>query len=157
MLDEITSVGECHVKGQSSGGALWTPAYNPGRQADQSGVLQQHWIVHVQCLYISCYVTVNKPVLSYLLSRLLPQHCYLANVNICSLLLGCAVQMFQRMIDCTVDNLEAVFAYMNNSRVGSSDRLTHLIHLEAFFSALSANSLTINLERCVFPFQLRKF
>jgi hypothetical protein len=34
---------------------------------------QQHWTVHVQYLYISCYVTVNKPVLSYLLSRLLLQ------------------------------------------------------------------------------------
>jgi hypothetical protein len=33
-----------------------------------------HWTVHVQCLYIS-YLSVNKPVLSYLLSRLLPQAC----------------------------------------------------------------------------------
>jgi hypothetical protein len=39
--------------GQSSGGALWTPAYIPSRQSDQSDVLQQHWTVHVQCLYIS--------------------------------------------------------------------------------------------------------
>jgi hypothetical protein len=53
--------------------ALWTPAYSPGRRSDQSGVRQQHWTVHVHCLYISCYVTVNKPVLSYLLSRLLLQ------------------------------------------------------------------------------------
>jgi hypothetical protein len=60
-------------QGQSSGGALWTPAYTPGRRSDQLGVLQQHWTVHVQCLYISCYVTVNKPVLLYLLFHLLPQ------------------------------------------------------------------------------------
>jgi hypothetical protein len=59
-------------RGQSLGGALWTPAYTRGRRSDQSGVLQQHWTVHVQCLYTSCYVTANKPVLSYLLSRLLP-------------------------------------------------------------------------------------
>jgi hypothetical protein len=65
-------------RGQSSGGALWTPAYTPGWRSDQSGVLQQHWTVHVQCLYISCYVTLNKPVLSYLLSRLLPQFVLLA-------------------------------------------------------------------------------
>jgi hypothetical protein len=52
---------------------LWTPAYTPGRRSDQLGVLQQHWTVHVSaCICISCYVTVNKPVLSYLLSRLLP-------------------------------------------------------------------------------------
>ncbi len=51
---------------------LWRPAYTPGRRSDQLGVLQQHCTVHVQCLYISCYVTVNKPVLSYLLSRLRP-------------------------------------------------------------------------------------
>ncbi len=57
---------------RSSEGALWTPAYTPGWRSDQSGVLQQHWTVHVQCLYISCYVTVNKPVLSYLLGKLLP-------------------------------------------------------------------------------------
>ncbi len=40
-------------RGQSSGGALWTPAYTPGQRSDQSGVVQQHWTVHVQCLYIS--------------------------------------------------------------------------------------------------------
>ncbi len=36
-------------------------------------IFQQPWTVHVQCLYISWYVTVNKPVLSYLLLCLLPQ------------------------------------------------------------------------------------
>ncbi len=46
--------------GRSSGGALWTPAYIPSRRSDQSDVLQQHWTVHVQCLYLSCYVTVNN-------------------------------------------------------------------------------------------------
>jgi hypothetical protein len=34
--------------------------------------------------------------------------------------------------------------------VGSPDRLTHLRHLEAFFIALAANGLAINLEKCVF-------
>jgi hypothetical protein len=40
-------------RGQSSGGALWTPAYIPSWRSDQSDVLQQHWTVLVQCLYIS--------------------------------------------------------------------------------------------------------
>ncbi len=39
---------------------------------------------------------------------------------------------------------------MDDSHVGSSDRQTHLRHLEAFFTALAVNGLTINLEKCVF-------
>ncbi len=45
---------------------------------------------------------------------------------------------------------KGVFAYMDDSRVGSPDRQTHLHHLEAFFKALAANGLAINLEKCVF-------
>jgi hypothetical protein len=40
--------------------------------------------------------------------------------------------------------------YMDDSRVGSPDRQTHLHHLEEFFKALAANGLAINLEKCVF-------
>jgi hypothetical protein len=61
-----------------------------------------------------------------------------------------AVQTFQRMMDRTMDGLEGVFAYMDDSRVGSLDRQTHLHHLEAFSTALAANGLAINLEKCVF-------
>jgi hypothetical protein len=39
---------------------------------------------------------------------------------------------------------------MDDSRVGSQNKQTHLCHLEAFFIALSANSLNINLEKSVF-------
>jgi hypothetical protein len=39
---------------------------------------------------------------------------------------------------------------MDDSCVGSPDRQTHLSHLEAFFTALAANGLAINLEKCVF-------
>jgi hypothetical protein len=39
---------------------------------------------------------------------------------------------------------------MDNSRVGSPDRQTHLRHLEAFFTALAAKGLAINLEKNVF-------
>ncbi len=61
-------------------------------------------------------------------------------------------QMFQRMVDHTVDNLEAVFAYLDDSLVGSPDRQTDLIHLDAFFTALAANGLAINLEKFFFAF-----
>jgi hypothetical protein len=54
------------------------------------------------------------------------------------------------MMDRTTDGLEGVFAYMDDSRVGYPDRQTHLHHLEAFFKALAANGLAINLEKCVF-------
>jgi hypothetical protein len=39
---------------------------------------------------------------------------------------------------------------MDESRVGSPDRQTHLHLLEDFFKVLAANGLTINLEKCVF-------
>jgi hypothetical protein len=61
-----------------------------------------------------------------------------------------AAQTFQRIMDCTTDGLEGVFASMDDSRVGSPNRQTHLRHLEAFFTALAANVLAINLEKCVF-------
>jgi hypothetical protein len=54
------------------------------------------------------------------------------------------------MMDRTTDGLEGVFPYMDDSCVGSLDRQTHLCHLEAFFAALAANGLAINLEKCVF-------
>jgi hypothetical protein len=61
-----------------------------------------------------------------------------------------AAQTFQRMMDRTTDGLEGVFAYMDDSRVSSPDRQTHLHHLEAFFTVLATNGLAINLEKCVF-------
>jgi hypothetical protein len=61
-----------------------------------------------------------------------------------------ATQTFQRMMDGTMDSLEGVCAYMDDSRVGSPDRQTHFRHLEAFFTALATNGLAINLEKCVF-------
>jgi hypothetical protein len=61
-----------------------------------------------------------------------------------------AAQTFQRMMDRTTDGLEGVFAYMDDSQVGSPDRHTHLHHLEAFFNALATNGLATNLEKCIF-------
>jgi hypothetical protein len=59
-------------------------------------------------------------------------------------------QTFQRMMDRTTDGLEGVYAYMDDSRVGSPDRQTHLCHLESFFTVLATNGLAVNLEKCVF-------
>ncbi len=63
-----------------------------------------------------------------------------------------AAQTFQRMMDRTTDGLEGVFAYMDDSSVSALNRQTHLHYLEAgaFFKALPANGLAINLEKCVF-------
>ncbi len=61
-----------------------------------------------------------------------------------------AAQTSERMMDRTTDGLEGVFAYMDDSCVGSLDRQTHLCHLEAFLTALATNGLAINLEKCVF-------
>jgi hypothetical protein len=82
-----------------------------------------------------------------------------------------AAQAFQRMMDHTTDGLEDVFAYVDDSRVGSldmfaymddshvgsPDRQTHLLHLESFSTALATNGLTINLEKCVLHFPLWRF
>ncbi len=48
-----------------------------------------------------------------------------------------AAQTFQQMMERATDGLEGVFAYMDDSRVGSLDRQTHLRHLEAYFTALA--------------------
>jgi hypothetical protein len=64
----LTSSPPC--RGQSSGGALWTPAYIPGDRPAS-------WMYSTTCvqyLYISCYLSGNKPVLSYLKLCLLPQY-----------------------------------------------------------------------------------
>jgi hypothetical protein len=58
-----------------------------------------------------------------------------------------SVQTFQRMMDRTTDGLEGVFAYMDDICVGSPDRQTYLLQLEAFFNALVTNGLAINLEK----------
>jgi hypothetical protein len=63
-----------------------------------------------------------------------------------------AAKTFQCMMDHMVDNLEAVFPYMDDSLVSSPVRQTHLIHLEAFFSNLAAKGLTINFENVFLPF-----
>ncbi len=53
-------------------------------------------------------------------------------------------------MDRTIDGLEGVFAYMDDSWVGSPDRQTHLRQLEAFFTALAANGLRHQLGKMCF-------
>jgi hypothetical protein len=61
-----------------------------------------------------------------------------------------AAQTFQRMMDRTTDGLEGVFAYMDDSCVGSPDRQTHLLHLEAFFNVLATMVLPSILKNAFF-------
>jgi hypothetical protein len=68
-----------------------------------------------------------------------------------------AAQTFQRMIDCTVDNLEAVFAYMDDSWVGSPDRQAHLIHLEHFSPPRPPMALPSPWKNVFLHFQPWKF
>jgi hypothetical protein len=68
-----------------------------------------------------------------------------------------AAQTFQRMIERTCADLESTFPYMDDTRVGSTDRETHLHHLDTLFSALAINGLAINLEKCVFAVPTLEF
>ncbi len=68
-----------------------------------------------------------------------------------------AAQTFQRMMDHTVDTLQAVFAYMDDSRVGSPDRQTQIIHLEAFFLPWLPMALPSIWKNVFLPFRLWKF
>jgi hypothetical protein len=52
---------------------LWTPSYPPG-DGQTSWVYSTNPVLHLYLLYISCYLTVNKPVLSDLLLCLLPHY-----------------------------------------------------------------------------------
>jgi hypothetical protein len=45
-----------------------------------------------------------------------------------------------------IDGLEGVFAYMDDSCVGSQDSQTYLLYLEVFFNALAANGLPSTLK-----------
>jgi cytoskeleton-associated protein 5 len=49
-----------------------------------------------------------------------------------------AAQTFQKMMDPTCASLEGAFPYMDDSRIASWNRETHLQHLDKFFAALAA-------------------
>jgi hypothetical protein len=46
---------------------------------------------------------------------------------------------------------------MDDTRVGSPDRETHLHHLDKLFAALAINGLAINLEKCIFAVPTLEF
>jgi hypothetical protein len=54
------------------------------------------------------------------------------------------------MMDCTTDGLEGMFAYIDDSRVGSPDRQTLFRHLEALINVVATSVLAMNLEKCIF-------
>jgi hypothetical protein len=58
-----------------------------------------------------------------------------------------AAQTFKTMIDRTCADLEGTFPYMDDTRVGSPDRETHLHHLDKLFTALAVDGLVIYLEK----------
>jgi cytoskeleton-associated protein 5 len=68
-----------------------------------------------------------------------------------------AAQTFQRMMDPTCASLEGAFPYMDDSRIASRNRETHLQHLDKFFAALAANGLAINLQKRVFAVPTLEF
>ncbi len=66
-------------------------------------------------------------------------------------------QTFQGIMDCVVSKLEAVFAYMDDSGVGSPNRQTHLIHLKVLFAALKSMVSPSTWGNVFLLFQLWKF
>jgi hypothetical protein len=73
----------------------------------------------------------------------------LACLNICTSLLGGPI--LRRHLDTKKTarlTMEVVFAYVDDSRIGSPDRQTNLIHLEAFFPpwlSMTWTSIWINV------------
>jgi hypothetical protein len=68
-----------------------------------------------------------------------------------------AAQTFQRMIDRTCADPEGTFLYMDDTRVESPDRETHLHHLDKLFCALAVNGFAISLENGFLQFRLLDF
>ncbi len=106
-----------------------------------------------QKLTLSKATTKSLLLLQTFQKRQLSRH--LASLNTFSRLLDCLT--FQRMMDRTLDGLEGMFPNMDDSRVRSRERETHLSHLEAFFAELATNGLAINLDKCVFAIATLEF
>jgi cleavage and polyadenylation specificity factor subunit 1 len=61
-----------------------------------------------------------------------------------------AAQAFQRLVDSLCQDLDFVFAYLDDFLVASSSHQRHLQHLRTLFERLAANGLFINLGKCQF-------
>ncbi len=126
---------------------LWTPAYTPG-DGQTSRVYSNNPVLH---LYISCYVTVNKTVLSYLLLRLLPQWwprsgCTLCTVH-CTLYL-CTLTLTHRHLQALV---AFSFAFKVKFLVPILQCALHWLQLSKSFSLMF---LLRNLQTFYFVFLL---
>jgi hypothetical protein len=59
-------------------------------------------------------------------------------------------QAIQRLKDNVLMGLDYVFSFLDNERVFSKSREQHWTHLCTLFAILAANSMALNLEKCVF-------
>jgi hypothetical protein len=112
------------------------------------------------CMVVQCFqksMVITKTLSRPRTSQKLQSFRHLVEYLFTPFGLSNAAQNFQRMMDRTTDGLEGVFQYIDDSRVGSMDRQTHLRHLEAFFSALASNGLAINLENAFLQPPLLRF
>ena len=61
-----------------------------------------------------------------------------------------AAQLFQRLVDSLCQDLDFVFAYIDNFLVASNDQQQHMQHLRTLFERLDSNGLLINSAKCQF-------
>jgi hypothetical protein len=61
-----------------------------------------------------------------------------------------AAQALQRLKDNILMGLDYVFSFLDDDGVFSKSREQHWTHLRTLFAILVANSLALNLEKCVF-------
>ena len=61
-----------------------------------------------------------------------------------------AAQTFQRLIDKVCQNLDFVFAYLDDILIASVSRQQHEKHLRALFKALEEHGLVVNKTKCEF-------
>ena len=61
-----------------------------------------------------------------------------------------SAQSFQRVVDCVLDGLENVYAYLDDILVFSRSKADHMATLEKLFKRLDDAGLTLNLKKCEF-------
>ena len=61
-----------------------------------------------------------------------------------------SAQSFQRVVDCVLDGLENVYAYLDDILVFSKSKADHMATLEKLFKRLDDAGLTLNLKKCEF-------
>jgi len=61
-----------------------------------------------------------------------------------------AAQSFQRLMDCTLRDLDYCQCYIDDILIASPDLETHRLHLREVFQRLQNNGLFINVAKCAF-------